>query len=225
CAQVTEYRKLDGKIWNPEKSRQWTNVHGRVSKVLPDGIIAGHVKQIRGSANVSSMTRVGQLGGGRTVYGPVVGSEITSHFYLGGAPNRIRVDDAEFTLRVFRRGITNLNGSVIEAYDFGEIATPVDVAAEFTARRDESRKLQDALDAANLAREKMLVPNVISSQLRSASNGLPYAQLELGKRYLRGDGVETNLTLARHWLTAACTNGESQASNLLRQINFQDASK
>ncbi len=66
---------------------------------------------------------------------------------------------------------------------------------------------------------------ILAYQLQRASNGYPSFQLELGKKYLRGDGVETNLALARHWLQAACTNGESQASNLLRQITELNRSK
>lgn len=58
---------------------------------------------------------------------------------------------------------------------------------------------------------------IFTFRLQQASNGSPSFQFEVGKQYLTGDGVETNLALARHWLQAACTNGESQASNLLMQ--------
>jgi hypothetical protein len=60
---------------------------------------------------------------------------------------------------------------------------------------------------------------ILSYQHQQASNGYASFQLELGRRYLRGDGVETNLTLARHWLQSACTNGEPQATNLLQQLS------
>jgi len=62
---------------------------------------------------------------------------------------------------------------------------------------------------------------VVTYQQQQAEKGMPSFQLELGRRYLRGDGVETNLALARHWLHAASTNGESQATNLLKQIPLQ----
>lgn len=56
---------------------------------------------------------------------------------------------------------------------------------------------------------------VIAYQLSQASNGYPSFQYEIGKRFLNGDGVEANRDLALHWLRAACTNGNEQASNLL----------
>jgi hypothetical protein len=59
---------------------------------------------------------------------------------------------------------------------------------------------------------------VVAYQTEQANKGLPSFQFELGKRYLKGDGVEVNTNLAIHWLKAACTNGESQASNLLNKI-------
>lgn len=59
---------------------------------------------------------------------------------------------------------------------------------------------------------------IIAYQQQQASNGLGSFQVELGRRYLRGEGVATNLTLAAHWLRSACTNGESQATNLLLQL-------
>jgi hypothetical protein len=59
---------------------------------------------------------------------------------------------------------------------------------------------------------------IVDYQHQQASNGFPSFQLEMAKRYLRGDGVETNLALARHWLQAACTNGEPVATNLLSQL-------
>lgn len=60
---------------------------------------------------------------------------------------------------------------------------------------------------------------ILAYQLDRASNGYPSYQVLIGKRYLTGDGVETNLALARHWLQSACTNGEPQATNLLIQLS------
>jgi hypothetical protein len=68
------------------------------------------------------------------------------------------------------------------------------------------------------AAEADTVRRIIAYQNQQASNGLPSFQFELGKRYANGDGVKTNLLLARHWLQSACTNGSAQASNLLKQI-------
>jgi TPR repeat protein len=81
------------------------------------------------------------------------------------------------------------------------------------------QKLKAKAAAAEAERVKEMKKRAIIYQHQQASNGYPSFQLELGKRYLRGDGVETNIALARHWLTAACTNGEVQATNLLKQLD------
>jgi TPR repeat protein len=59
---------------------------------------------------------------------------------------------------------------------------------------------------------------VVRYQLTQASNGLPSFQFEIARRYLRGDGVETNRALGLHWLRAAVTNGHEGASNLLHSL-------
>lgn len=71
-----------------------------------------------------------------------------------------------------------------------------------------------AIAAANQAK----LEKIIDYQTREAKRGLPSFQLLLGKRYLTGDGVETNLALARHWLQSAATNGEPVATNLLSRL-------
>jgi hypothetical protein len=65
-------------------------------------------------------------------------------------------------------------------------------------------------------RSNELASRVIAFQTQQAEKGLGSFQLSLGKRYLTGDGVKTNLALALRWLEAASTNGEAQASNLLK---------
>ncbi len=66
------------------------------------------------------------------------------------------------------------------------------------------------------ARERLA--KVIAYQLTQASNGLPSFQLEIGKRYLRGDGVPMDAALARHWLQSAATNTEAEAIRLLGDL-------
>lgn len=79
------------------------------------------------------------------------------------------------------------------------------------------RREQAAWLRAELERDAMK-SRVLAYQHQQASNGYPSFQLELGKRYLRGDGVPTNWVMATHWLQSACTNRDSEASNLLSQI-------
>ncbi len=72
--------------------------------------------------------------------------------------------------------------------------------------------------AANAIAKQDLSKRVIAFQHQQASNGYGSFQYELGRRYLTADGVETNRALAIHWLKSACTNGLSEATNLLVRI-------
>ena len=51
-----------------------------------------------------------------------------------------------------------------------------------------------------------------------AEGGDGFAQMRLGEIYFRGDGIETNIILARKWLSTASTNGYPQVTNLLSEI-------
>jgi hypothetical protein len=46
------------------------------------------------------------------------------------------------------------------------------------------------------------------------------SQFELGERYLKGIGVESNAPLSRFWLLRAATNGFPEASNLLQRCGW-----
>ena len=121
---------------------------------------------------------------------------------------------------VRRNGEYNYAGKVIAAYDHGVVDERSFAAAHSLSNQIVARITAAKAAAAEKYRQEQIsaIPRIVAFQLQQASNGSPSFQIELGKRYMRGDGVETNLALARHWLQAACTNGESQASNLLAQI-------
>jgi len=82
--------------------------------------------------------------------------------------------------------------------------------------KEQARILQ--LAAQYRTRQDATTQRVVIYQQQQASNGYPSFQYELGKRYLLGDGVTQNKTLARFWLNSACTNGLSEATNLLTTI-------
>jgi TPR repeat protein len=95
--------------------------------------------------------------------------------------------------------------------------------AEATAKRQQEIALAQLQEQADRTAEILKAKHereqkLITYQMDRASNGLPSFQLIIGQRYLRGDGVETNLALARHWLQSAATNGEPIATNLLSQL-------
>ena len=87
-------------------------------------------------------------------------------------------------------------------------------AAEVEKEREHYLKQQAAFQA----RTDATTLRVIAYQHQQASNGYPSFQYELGKRYLSGDGVRQDKVLATHWLKSACTNGLSEATNLLAKV-------
>lgn len=63
------------------------------------------------------------------------------------------------------------------------------------------------------------VRKTVEFQKKRADAGAPTAQYDLGIRYLTGDGVEKDGELARKWLKAAATNGNSQAVKKLAELD------
>ena len=63
------------------------------------------------------------------------------------------------------------------------------------------------------------VRKIVEFQKKRADAGAPTSQYDLGMRYLTGDGVEKDPELARKWLKAASTNGNSQATKKLAELD------
>ena len=129
-------------------------------------------------------------------------------------------DASALGIWVRRNGEYDYYGKVIAAFDYGVLDERSFALAHSISNQIVARITAAKATAAEKYRQEQAaaIPRIVAYQLQQASNGSPSFQIEVGKRYMRGDGVETNLALARHWLQAACTNGESQASNLLAKI-------
>ena len=69
------------------------------------------------------------------------------------------------------------------------------------------------------ADKKAAEARLVSWQHIQATNGADFAQYALGVRYLKGDGVSTNRSVARHWLKSASTNEHQAAIKLLREMS------
>ena len=67
-----------------------------------------------------------------------------------------------------------------------------------------------------------ILRKTIEFQKKKAEEGAPSAQYDLGMRYLIGDGVEKNSDLAKKWLTASATNGNSQAVKKLEEMKKKE---
>lgn len=70
-----------------------------------------------------------------------------------------------------------------------------------------------------IATKEEVARNTLEFQKKRAEAGAAHAQYDLGVRYLKGDGVDKNIGLARKWLNAAAKNGHPQASKKLEELN------
>lgn len=68
------------------------------------------------------------------------------------------------------------------------------------------------------AQKDEMMRKTIEFQKKQAEAGAPTAQYDLGTRYLKGDGVEKDLELAKKWLNASATNGNAQAAKKLLEL-------
>jgi TPR repeat protein len=84
---------------------------------------------------------------------------------------------------------------------------PTGIVAEKQYSPEEKLALKQAADA-----------KTIAWLLSQATNGIASAECSLGLRYLNGQGVETNKTLAIEWLKKAAEHGDTVASNRLDQL-------
>lgn len=86
---------------------------------------------------------------------------------------------------------------------------------------------QQPAAAANATREaakkKESQKKVVEFLSAKAKAGAAYAQFDLGKRYILGDGVETNFVEARKWLEAAAKQNHAGASNTLAELTRLEA--
>ena len=133
----------------------------------------------------------------------IPGETVFALNFAGGGPG----SKEQFAIYDLQRTSTN-RGAIYRLFDVG-VPTNAPLQAIIKTNWNQTYLAKQA--GATQAR-------VIAYQLTQASNGLPSFQTEVAKRYLNGDGLEKNMTLARHWLNSACTNRDSQASNLLLRL-------
>jgi hypothetical protein len=86
-----------------------------------------------------------------------------------------------------------------------QFSRPSPVAAQSPSSEQQWNKKQEA--------DKRL----LIWQQQQASNGVAYSQFDLGKRYLTGNGVETNRTLGMYWIQKSAAQDFRDAQEFLRQ--------
>jgi hypothetical protein len=73
--------------------------------------------------------------------------------------------------------------------------------------------------AKSQASKEAAVRKTIEFQKKRAEEGSESAQYQLGMRYLRGDGVEKDETIARKWLALSATNGFPASARKLEELD------
>lgn len=111
---------------------------------------------------------------------------------------------------------TVMGGSrTIKKLDYGDIYVPPPPTA-------------GQLAAAKLAQEKKnreTEANTVKWVRDQADAGDAFSQFRMGERYLKGDGVEKDDSLAKKYLTKASAQGNQDARDLLAKMNFQADSR
>ena len=99
----------------------------------------------------------------------------------------------------------------VAAYTVGKITLPPQpkpMSLEEAARLKSNSMVMAKADASR----------VLTWQMEKASNGYASAQCSLGKRYLTGDGVVSNLDLAKFWLNKSAAQDDVEAKQVLKRI-------
>ena len=94
---------------------------------------------------------------------------------------------------------------------------PIDIRSQASSNNPpRARAKADSIgDAGALERRAV---RMFKLNMRSAEGGDPVAQLEVGKAFLNGSGVDADAAQARHWLEQAASQGVNKATDLLATI-------
>lgn len=98
--------------------------------------------------------------------------------------------------------------SLRNAVGYGKVWTQPPLTPEQIA----AQKAKDAAD------KKIAEENALKYNEKLAAQGDPYGLLRMGERYRDGDGVDTNLPLAKIYFQRAINAGSLEASNELSEI-------
>lgn len=112
--------------------------------------------------------------------------------------------------------------ATIEDFDFGQVISKEERAALDKERLEKAVEIgyKEGMAAAGLRKQraKAAEQKAVEYHTKQAEAGNAFSQLELGKRYMDGKGVEKDVTQARRWLSAAAANGRTEAEELLKKL-------
>jgi hypothetical protein len=157
-------------------------------------------------------------------YTPYKGTVIDDPFVLTNYPGYTSLTDNQkirfLALRVGSYQYSDTMGAIrtVPLYDYGIPVNPQELNATINPPlTPEQQATRAQSEQAHRTAGQLAALKFYQSK---AEAGDGFAQLRLGEIYFRGQGVETNLPLARHWLSMALANGYPQATNLLHEIEL-----
>jgi Sel1 repeat len=124
------------------------------------------------------------------------------------------------TVRAMHIGTYNWGDIPCEFWDCGTLLSPQEEQQKINEINEARETQQKILE--DVARQKNFITqsNAIISLLPHGTNGEAWAQTSLAIHYLKGQGCDTNQTLAVYWFEKAAAQGDSEASNYLARINL-----
>jgi len=199
-ATAAQFREVDGKICNLDDD-DWYNLDAHVVQIPAPGclLVSGSVRQ---GSRVGEPAMFGlrnypfNVVDGDKIYGEKV--------KLVGTMSYTTVLGAKSTIRVLDFGVPTFQEPPPPPL------TPAQAAAK--AMAEINRQTEKTNSAARL----------LKWHQEQAAKGSPSAQCSLGLRYLKGDGVPKDETLARTWLQKSASQGNPEAIASLAKLPPKD---
>jgi hypothetical protein len=191
-------------------SNQWTVYYGVVKEVVDKSNVVCVVYDVLGfsdsfTANVKNMETSRLMVDGDTVAFAAVPDGIYS--YVSGG-SRHTVKALEYGQNITT---TNLGTVQLHVEPLGKTTQPEIVVDDHLKVEAQQKEYEARILAAEKAKKDEMDRKVLVYQIAQAQKGVGYAQFELGVRYIKGNGVETNVMTGRDWISKAAAQGESQA--------------
>jgi TPR repeat protein len=137
------------------------------------------------------------------------------------APSERVVLSPETTLMIESEDRVQARGILYMDADSLQVAPrQVEKWQQVITERQEAKAREEAAEKQALdARTAKMAAKVLQETEDLAAQGDPYAQMRMGERYLKGDGVKKNLIQARTYLQQAAAQGSPTAKDDLDQMD------
>lgn len=216
--------------WTPKDP--WRVVDGKIYSAVDDGWdqFSGKVLEVQQGKGIRVLGKYSSS----IVRYPSSDDDDATEFFVANFPYDV-ADNSEIghgaiymaknTNKTYTYRTVSGGSHTIYMLDYG---VPCDEPEAVKEDREQKAKAaakaaQAALEAARIAKTQkqfLIQSNVIVWLQPQATNGVAFAQCDLGEHYLNGQGCETNKKLAVHWLTLAANQGDVEASNVLAKIRI-----